>query len=401
MRGTDSILLAFGAIRGHRLRSSLTILGMGIGVSAVVLLTSLGNAARSYVTGEFSELGANMVIVLPGRNETTGGIPPIMGETPRDLTLDDALALGRSPVIREVAPVMLGSVPVSARGLEREVTVIGTTSGMEIVRNLRMARGRFLAAGDPHLAAPECVLGETVRKELFGADHSLGEWLRIGDRRCRIIGVLAPSGVSLGSDLDDMVMLPVASAEILFNTSSLFRVLLQVDPNLRQEDAAREIRRIIMDRHEGEDDITIISQDSVLATFDRILLVLTLGIGAIAGISLAVAGILIMNIMLVSVTQRTAEIGLLRAIGAPAGDIRRLFLIEALLLSGLGTGFGLLAGILGAVLLHRLYPLLPLAIPAWSVAASAGTAMLAGLVFGALPAIRAARLNPVTALTGR
>jgi putative ABC transport system permease protein len=129
--------------------------------------------------------------------------------------------------------------------------------------------------------------------------------------------------------------------------------------------------------------------------------VLTLGIGAIAGISLAVAGILIMNIMLVSVTQRTAEIGLLRAVGAPSGDIRRLFLIEALLLSGLGTGFGLLAGILGAVLLHRLYPLLPLAIPAWSVAASAGTAMLAGLVFGALPAIRAARLNPVTALTGR
>lgn len=401
MRGTDSILLAFGAIRGHRLRSSLTILGMGIGVSAVVLLTSLGNAARSYVTGEFSELGANMVIVLPGRNETTGGIPPIMGETPRDLTLDDALALGRSRVILEIAPVMLGSVPVSARGLEREVTVIGTTSGMETVRNLRMARGKFLAAADPHLAAPECVLGETVRKELFGADHSIGVWLRIGDRRCRIIGVLSPSGVSLGSDLDDMVMIPVASAQILFNTSSLFRVLLQVDPNLSQEDAAGEIRRIIMDRHEGEDDITIISQDSVLATFDRILLVLTLGIGAIAGISLAVAGILIMNIMLVSVTQRTAEIGLLRAVGAPAGEIRRLFLIEALLLSGLGTGLGLLAGILGAVLLHRLYPLLPLAIPAWSVTAAAGTAMLAGLVFGALPAIRAARLNPVTALTGR
>ena len=401
MRGTDSILLAFGAIRDHLLRSSLTILGMGIGVSAVVLLTSLGNAARSYVTGEFSELGANMVIVLPGRNETTGGIPPIMGETPRDLTLDDALALGRSRVIREIAPVMLGSVPVSARGLEREVTVIGTTSGMETVRNLRMARGKFLATKDPHLAAPECILGETVRKELFGSDPSLGDWLRIGDRRCRIIGVLAPSGVSLGSDFDDMVMIPVASAQILFNTSSLFRILLQVEPNLSQEDAADEIRRIIMARHEGEDDITIISQDSVLATFDRILLVLTLGIGAIAGISLAVAGILIMNIMLVSVTQRTAEIGLLRAVGAPAGEIRRLFLIEALLLSGFGTSLGLLAGVLGAVLLHRLYPVLPLAIPAWSIAAAAGTAMLAGLVFGALPAIRAARLNPVTALTGR
>ena len=401
MRSRDLMLLAFGAIRSHGLRSLLTVLGVCIGVSAVILLTSLGNSARSYVTGEFSELGTNMIIVLPGRNETTGGIPPIMGETPRDLTVDDALALGRSRRITAIAPLMIGSAPVSAGGLEREGNVIGTTEGMQTVRHLQLASGNFLSPSDPHIAAPVCVLGETLRKELFGTAKSLGEWLRIGDRRCRIIGVLAASGVSIGTDLDDMVIVPVATAQMLFNSSSLFRILLQVGTHSMPDDTEREIRRIIQDRHEGEDDITIIHQDSVVATFDEILLVLTVGIGSIAGISLAVAGILIMNIMLVSVSQRTSEIGLLRAIGAPAGQIRKLFLAEAVLLSLIGTLSGLLIGFLGAVLMHRLYPVLPLAVPTWAVLAAAGTAMLTGLVFGALPAIRAARLNPVAALSRR
>jgi len=198
-----------------------------------------------------------------------------------------------------------------------------------------------------------------------------------------------------------MVIVPVATAQMLFNSSSLFRILLQVGTHSMPDDTEREIRRIIQDRHEGEDDITIIHQDSVVATFDEILLVLTVGIGSIAGISLAVAGILIMNIMLVSVSQRTSEIGLLRAIGAPAGQIRKLFLAEAVLLSLIGTLSGLLIGFLGAVLMHRLYPVLPLAVPTWAVLAAAGTAMLTGLVFGALPAIRAARLNPVAALSRR
>lgn len=401
MRIEDVLFLAFNAIVTNRLRTFLIVLGVAIGVSAVILLTALGDSARRYITGEFTELGTNIIAVLPGRSETTGGPPPLMGETPRDLTIDDAMALLRSPLIKRVAPVMVGYAPVSHGGLEREVNVIGTTSAMKDIRQLAMARGRFLTPADPHIASPVCILGQELASELFGSKLSLGEWVRIGDRRFRVSGVIAKSGVSLGVDLDDMVFISVASAQALFDSPSLFRILIEARASTGISATSNEIRRIVRERHEGEDDITIIAQDSIIATFDRILMALTLGIAGIAAISLGVAGILIMNIMLVTVTQRTAEIGLLKALGTPEKQIRNLFLAEALMLSFLGALSGMVLGLLLAELLHKLYPVIPIAAPLWSILAAVGIAMGTGLLFGVMPAIRASRLDPVNALARR
>lgn len=401
MRYSDLLSLAITAIFSNRLRTFLIVLGVSIGVCAVILLTALGDSARRYITGEFAELGTNIIAVLPGRSETTGGPPPLMGETPRDLTIDDALALIRSPLVNNVAPVMLGSAPVSYAGLEREVTVIGTTAAMKDVRQLNMARGKFLPDTDPHLASPVCVLGAQLAEELAGNDRILGQWVRIGDRRFRVNGIIAKSGVSLGIDLDDMVFVSVASAQALFDSPSLFRVLVEARSSEGIDATSETVRRIIRDRHEGEDDVTLIAQDSIIATFDRILLALTLGIAGIAAISLAVAGILIMNIMLVSVSQRTEEIGLLKALGAPGHSIRDLFVIEAFLLSLLGAVTGLLSGLALAKLLHWLYPVIPISSPLWAILAAIGIAMLTGVLFGVMPALRASRLDPVNALAKR
>lgn len=398
MRAEDILITSFKAIVTNRLRTFLIVLGVAIGVSAVILLTALGDSARRYITGEFTQLGTNIIAILPGRSETTGGAPPLMGETPRDLTVDDTLALLRSPLIKRVAPVMVGSAPVSYGGLEREVTIIGTTASMKDVRQLEMARGHYLPVIDPHLASPVCVLGEQLADELFGSDQAMGQWIRIGDRRFRVNGIIAKSGVSLGIDLDDMAFISVASAQALFNTSSLFRVLVEARASAGISPTSNEIRRIIRERHEGEDDITIIAQDSIIATFDRILLALTLAIAGIAAISLAVAGILIMNIMLVTVTQRTAEIGLLKALGAPGKQIRNLFITEAFLLSCIGAVAGLVLGLVLAEVLHQLYPVIPIAAPLWSILAAMGIALGTGLIFGVMPAIRASRLDPVNAL---
>lgn len=399
MRTSDIMQLSFGAVTARRLRTFLMLLGMAIGVAAVILLASLGDSARLYVTGEFASLGTNLVIVLPGRSETTGGPPPLMGETPRDLTIDDAMALLRSRHIKRVAPIMVGNAPVSWQGLERDVNVIGTISTMKEIRHLSMAQGRFLPNIDPRQAASVCVIGEKLRQELFGNQNALGEWLRIGDRRFRVIGVIAKRGESVGVDFDDLVIIPVGSTRNLFNTSSLFRIINEASDNESMEAAAKDIRRIIKDRHEGEDDITIITQDSVIGTFDRIFTALTMALAGIAAISLAVAGILIMNIMLVSVAQRTAEIGLLKALGAGKKQIRRMFIAEAFLLSLFGALLGTGLGYVGAFLIHRLYPVLPIVVPAWAVLAAVGTAIVTGLLFGVQPAMRAARLDPVQALS--
>jgi putative ABC transport system permease protein len=398
---TDALGFALRGLGGARLRAGLTLLAMAIGVAAVVLLTALGEGARRYVTGRFASLGTHLLIVLPGRSETTGGHPPLLGETPRDLTLEDALALLRDPRVRRVAPIALGSVPVSRGARERELTVIGSTADFFPVRHIALAQGRALPGGDPRVAAPVCVIGAKVQRELFGFDPPLGKWLRLGAWRCRVTGVMASEGRSIGLDLEELVVIPVALAQAVFDTPSLFRVLVEARSRADVEPVADGIRRRVAERHEGEEDVTIITQDAVVATFDRILRALTAAVGGIAAVSLAVAGILIMNVMLVSVSRRTAEVGLLKALGAPARLIERLFLLEAALVASLGGLAGLAAGLLGTALLRRLYPDLDFLPPLWAVAAALAVAVAAGLLFGVLPARRAARLDPVQALARR
>jgi putative ABC transport system permease protein len=401
MKARDIVQYSAKALSGYSVRTLLMILAMAIGVASVIVLTALGEGARVFVTREFSSLGTYILIVLPGRSETTGGPPPLLGETPRELTLEDALFLTRNSVIRRVAPITVGSAPVSWKHREREVTILGSTESLFDIRQLTMAQGRFLPAGDPTRGSGVCVLGHKLKTEIFGNQSPLGEWVRIGERRFRIIGVLAKKGQSLGLDMGDVAIVPVASAQALFNTSGLFRVLVQANGRDAIQKAKKTILNTIRKRHEGEDDVTVITQDALLSTFDRILLAMTLSVAGIAAISLSVAGILIMNVMLIAVSQRTTEVGLLRAIGAPSRQILRLFLAESAILSLIGAAFGIMLAFLGIWGIARGYPEFPVTVPAWALGAAVFVALLTGLIFGVLPAKRAARLDPVQALSRR
>lgn len=400
MRSSDLIRFARDAAAGNPLRTALLVLAMSIGVAAVVVLTALGDGARRYVMNEFSSLGSNLVIVLPGRSQT-GGLNPgnAITTTPRDLTVDDAHAVLRGSAVLRVAPVAIGTSEISAGGKLREVLVAGTTAEYRQVRQMELAQGRFLAAGDWHSSAAEAVIGANVRQEMFGNQAALGQLVRIGDRRVRIVGVLASSGQGLGMNTDELVFVPVSLAQAMFNSNTLFRVIVEARDREAIPAAKQQAADIIRLRHEGEQDVTVITQDAVLATFDRLLGALTLGVAGIAAISLAVAGILVMNVMLVSVTQRTAEIGLLKALGATGGGIRLMFLTEASMLSLAGALVGYALGQFGAALIRQLYPTFPAYPPDWAVLAGLGTALVTGIAFGVLPARRAARLDPVQALS--
>jgi len=295
----------------------------------------------------------------------------------------------------------MGSAPVSFQTLEREVTVIGSTASLYQVRNLEMSAGRFLPDGDPSRGAAIAVIGDTLKLELFKQNKALGEKIRINGQKFQVIGVLKPAGAAgMGMDLRDAAVIPVASAQRLFGNPSLFRIMVQADGRDAIPRAERAIVDIMTARH-GEEDVTVISQDAILSTFDTILKSLTFAVGGIAAISLAVAGVLIMNVMLVAISQRTAEIGLLKAIGSPGGQILRLFLYEAAVLALLGAASGLLIGFALVWALLIALPDFPIAVPYWAPLAATGTSLSTAVLFCLLPARRAARLDPVLALAGR
>lgn len=397
----DLFCFALGALRGHRLRTALSVLGVAIGTAAVILLTSLGEGARLYVTSEFASLGSTLVIILPGKTETTG-TAPIFGGTPNDLTLDDAQAVLRSVRgVRRIAPIALGAAEARAGEKSREVVVIGTTGEFAQVRTLQMDAGQFLARGELKRDDRTCVLGATIRTDLFGPRDPLGEFLHVGGARYRVIGVIAPTGNGIGGNINEMVFIPVPGAMRLFNHAGLFRVLVEVHSFDQITRVGRDITALLKSRHGGAEDITIFTQDAMLATFNNILQALTYALAGIAAISLAVAGIGIMNVMLVSVSERTREIGLLKALGADPAHIAGVFLLEAAILSvvgglvGLGTGWG------GSRLLRYLYPDFPASAPDWAIVAAFGVSLAVGVFFGAFPARRAARMDPVLALAKR
>jgi putative ABC transport system permease protein len=396
----DLVGFAMRALRGHRLRTGLSLLGVAIGVAAVITLTALGEGARRYVVGQFANIGTNLVIVVPGRTETTGGMPG-MGGVPNDLTLDDARAVLRGvPEVEKAAPTVIGTETVAFEERRRQVAVFGTSHEALEVRRLSMASGQFLPDLDWERGAAVAVLGKTAARELFPGRDPVGQVVRVGDWRMRVIGVLAPRGQQLAVDMDDVVIVPVATAMKMLNRRSLFRLLLQVRSHADLDRARERTVRLLAERH-GEEDVTAITQDAVLGAFTSILGALTLALAGIASVSLAVAGVGIMNVMLVSVSERTREIGLLKALGAGRRQILAAFLAEAMLLSSSGGLLGLAVGWLAVRLLVAFYPALPATPPAWAVAAAFSLSVAVGAVFGVLPARRATRLDPVAALAGR
>jgi putative ABC transport system permease protein len=397
----DVFGFAARALRGHRLRSGLSLLGVSIGVAAVISLTALGEGARRYVVGQFASIGTNLVIVLPGKTDTTGGMPGL-GGAPHDLTLDDAQALLREVhEVEKAAPIAMGTESVAHGERRRQVAVVGATHEMLEVRHLTMGIGQFLPPLEWDRGSPVAVLGATTARELFpGGEDPLGRVVRVADWRMRVLGVLAPRGMQLGLDMDDIVVVPVATAMKMLDRGSLFRILLQVRSHAELDRVKERVTKLLAQRH-GEEDVTVITQDAVLSAFTSILGALTLALAGIAAISLAVAGVGIMNVMLVSVSERTREVGLLKALGAGRAQILAVFLAEAVLLSTAGGLVGLAIGWAAVRVLVAVFPALPATPPAWAVAAAFSLSVGVGAVFGVLPARRATRLDPVAALAGR
>ncbi len=395
----DLLGFAAGAVRGHRLRAGLSVAGVAIGITAVLALTGLGEGARRYIVEEFATLGSNLLIVLPGKVETTGGVP--FGGVTHDLTLEDHDALARLGRLQRAAPIAVATETLRFRGLGRSVPVLGTTSEYQEIRRLGLAAGTFLPAGGSDRSGTEIVLGARTTRELFGGENPLGQVVRVGPARFRVVGILAPRGRSLlGFDLDEAAFIPVATAMRLFNRSSLFRIVAEVRDFAEMSQARADLLALMRQRHRAED-VTVFTQDAMVASFSDILRALTLFLAGVASISLVVAGVGIMNVMLVSVAERRAEIGLLKALGATDAQILLAFLAEATLLAAVGGAVGLMVGLSAVSLLALAIPGFPAAVPAWAVGASIALSFGVGLGFGVWPARRATRLDPIAALARR
>jgi putative ABC transport system permease protein len=393
----ELIRLALGAIRGHRLRSALSMLGIAIGIAAVILLTSIGEGTRRYILGQFSQFGTNFIAIHPGKAKTSG-MPGVFGGTTRHLTIDDAEALERIPGVEQVVPTAFGAARVEGGGRGRNVPINGVTPDIRTVWRFHLRQGSFWPAGDPRRGAPLAVLGPKLARELFGDASPLGEFVRIGGTRFRVIGVMEPKGNMLGFDLDDMAYVPVASAMRLFNLADLGEIDLTYSPVEATRRVEAEVKRVLASRHAGEEDFTVTTQEAMLAVFGNVMGMITLAVGAIAGISLVVGAIGILTMMWITVQERTSEVGLVRAVGASRRQVAGLFLAEAAGVALLGGAAGVAIGLSLGALLRRVVPGLPVETPLAFVLAALGTSLAVGLLSGVLPAQRAARLDPVEAL---
>ena len=400
MRLADQLQFSLQLFLRQKFRTLMALLAVSIGVMSVLLLTGLSEGARQFVLQEFSLLGKDTLIMLPGRKETQGGLPPLTGESARDLTLEDAAALSRMPEVEYTVPLIPGLTEAYAGGLNRELIVLGSNERLLELRGLALQQGRNLPAGSDQISSPVALIGAEVAQELFPNQNPLGQWLRLADRRFRITGILEPSGVSLGTDMSNAVIIPIQASQQLFNSPGLFRLLIKLYSDDQLKTVQPAMLNLIASRHAGEPDVTLVTQDALLATFDKILGVLTSAVVGIAAISLLVAGVLIMNITLISVTQRTAEIGLLKALGAAENTVLGLFLLEAALLALAGALLGVLFAIGLLTLGHLSWPALPLQIPLWALVSAVSVALGVALLFAWLPSRRAARMDPVNALRG-
>ncbi len=397
MLWSDAIQLALRAIVGQRLRSFLTLLGIAVGIAAVILLTSIGEGIHRYVLGEFSQFGTNVVGVHPGKTKTGGAALSGFPSSARPLTLEDAEALKRIPNVIAVTPSVNGNAEVAGNGRTRRVAVFGVGPAMPLVFKGKVRSGQFLPEDDATSARALVVLGATLKREIFGSENALGARLRIGTLQFRVIGVMEPKGQFLGIDLDDSAFIPAARALELFNRDGVNEINVAAAEGVPATSVVVAVKSLMIARH-GREDFTIVSQEEMLSTLSNILGVLTMAVGALGGISLLVGGVGIVTIMTIAVTERTNEIGLLVALGARRRTILGLFLGEAVALAAIGGLIGLVLGMGLAQLITLALPALPVHTPLSFVLLAEVLAMSIGLLAGVLPARNAARLDPVEAL---
>ena len=391
------IELGVGAVRSHRLRSMLSVLGIAIGIAAVILLTSIGEGTRRYVLAQFTQFGTNILAINPGKIDTAG-IPGIFGGTTHKLSLEDALAIERLPGVDAVVPLAMGSARVEGNGRGRSVLVYGTTAAFTQAFEMAIGQGSFLPEGDPRRGSMMAVLGPKLKRELFGETNALGQFVRVADNRLRVVGVMAPKGSMLGMDLDDTAYVPVTTAMRMFNLEELQEIDVAFAHGGLSQTVAERVRALLVERHAGNEDFSLFTMSEMLRVFDRVMDAITLGMGAVAAISLVVGAIGIFTMMWISVGERVGEIGLLRALGATQREVQGLFLFEAVVLTLLGGLAGVVAGVGTALAIRLAVPGLPLYTPLEYIGAALGVSALTGLLAGVLPARRAAQLHPVEAL---
>ncbi len=395
----ETFRVAFEAIMSNKVRSALTMLGVIIGVMAVILLVSIGQGAQVYITKEMTGLGTNLLIITPGKTSTRGGFHPPSAGTVRKLTYDDSQALRRRAwLLTDAVPLVFGTGKIKYKNMGRDTMVIGTTPEFQRVRNLFVDTGSYVSQSDVDSKAKIIVLGTKVKEELFGIENPLGKVVTLSDARYRVVGVMRKKGTSLGMDIDDIVYVPVTSGQELFDTDSLFEIIASTPRSEDVDRAIAQIKDILIKRHAHKEDFTIQTQGAMLETMNTILGVLTAVLGGIAGISLLVGGIGIMNIMLVSVRERTREIGVRKALGARNRDIMAQFLIEAITLSGAGGVIGILLGVGIALLIPVFVTVLPTSVSAWSIMMAFFFSAAVGIFFGVYPARKAALQDPIQAL---
>jgi putative ABC transport system permease protein len=392
----EAVRLAWGAIAAHRLRSALTVLGILIGIASVVLLTSLGEGTRRYIVDEFTQFGTHIMSINKGK-ATTSGVPGLSA-TVRKLTIDDAEALRRVRGIELVLPGAYGTAAVEAGERSRRVLVAGVTADMPSVFRFGVRQGRFLPAGDPRRGGVQAVLGPKLAHELFGERNPLGQRVRIGGRRFLVVGVMEPKGQILGFDMDDRAYIPVASAQTLFNTDELTEIHVLFSRDAAADRVKADARGVLMERHGGEEDFTITTENEMLDVLGRVLSIVSLAVAGIGAISLLVGAMGILTMMWIAVGERTGEIGLLRALGATRAQVLELFLLESVMLSAVGGAAGIAAGLGIAAALRALFSGLPLEPAPGYLAAAVATSLLVGIASGVLPARRAAALDPLEAL---
>ena len=392
----DLIRLTSSSFLTYRMRSFLTGLGIAIGIAAVILLTSIGEGLHQFVLAEFSQFGSNIISVQPGKTQTQGGNIGVLGSV-RPLSLEDADLLRHLPYVENVNPSVMGNAELRANGKTRRTTIFGEGRNFAAAFTMKVQSGSFWPDEDNAQARAFVVLGAKVRQELFAGENPLGSYLRVGGQRYRVIGVMEPKGQILGLDLDDAVFIPAARAMELLNRPGLMEVQVSYRAGVDVDAVIHIITERLKDRH-GREDFTLISQAQALDVLNSVLDVITFAVGALGGISLLVGAVGILTIMTMAVTERTAEIGLLRALGAQEKQVLMLFLGEAILLSALGGIMGLAVGIGIAQAVHFFAPSFPVHTPWLFVILAELTAVSIGLAAGVAPAMRAARLDPVEAL---
>jgi len=398
MQYQELFIAAITALKGNLLRTLLTMLGIIIGIASVILIIALGDGATQSITGQLASFGTNTIFIIPGSSEQRS--QPVQVQS---LILKDAQAIGELPNVAYIAPFVSKATQASANGEKDNVTVQGVGADYAPIQSLEMAQGEFISKDNEESLSRVAVLGAEVMTKLFGEGaQPVGQTVKIDNRSFRVIGVLQEKDANITSNPNTAIYIPVTTAmKILLGTDHIFGMMLQATDSELVNQTSEDITSLLIDRHditEGEaNDFTVRTSAQALATIGSVTGLLTALLAGIAGISLLVGGIGIMNIMLVTVTERTREIGLLKAIGAKRSDILTQFLIEALVLTLVGGAVGMGIGILLAFIITSIAKI-PFVISPVAILLAVGVSSIVGIVFGYYPANKAAKLAPIDAL---